>query len=271
MISAKTGATELARVLRASAVEQPDLEEKVRSGGRLDTLNALTTAVPRLVQPPDISVNGTATFTVSFSNPGAAGEAWLVVEHNQAVSLDTPLSGWSITNLTEDEEAYLPSIGEFEVSSGGLSIAHGPVSIHSDTELQLTARGLMITETLGSIRLEFTSEGADYLNAPYDSGAYDSTGFLALPFTIDVDEIYTLGDTGDTNSDTGDTEETGGAPPGGGCSCATGETDRGTAYGLIMLLLALFTRRARASPVRGAAIPKCGAGLSQLEESKLIL
>lgn len=51
---------ELGRVLRASSDKQAEREGLVQSGGVLDAGAALNTAVPRLVEPSDLRVDGTA-------------------------------------------------------------------------------------------------------------------------------------------------------------------------------------------------------------------
>lgn len=230
--------TEAARVLRASAQDQADLVGKVRSGGRLDAYAALTTAVPRLDAPPDVALEGTGTLTVTLANAGHAGEAWLVLDHTDALSVvavrdrvsDTD---WTLTRAGDPVD--LPDAGAVDT----VSVAHGPLDTHGSATLEITLRGRVTGETELHTRALLTSAGADYLNAPYAAGTQDTTGFLAWTSAVDVraatDETG-LDDTGDT----GGADDTG--QVGSGCSGCGG----GPAAGwLAAPLLLLLTRRRR--------------------------
>ncbi len=248
--------TELARVLRASAEDLPAWEDKVRSDGRLDLGAALATAVPRLDEVADVAIDGEGTLSIGLDNAGDPGEAWLVLEHPDAFDVARvrdAASGetWELTRFEPGDAPELPDAGGSEVPDGArLAVAHGPVGEHASAALQLTLRGREVGSWDASARIAMVSDGADYLNAPYDTGGLDSTGFLALGFQVRVTEISA--DTG--LSDTApppDTEEpvdsdpptdTGVFDP-GGCGCGGG----GPA-GLWLLLMGLgFVRRRRYS------------------------
>jgi hypothetical protein len=111
---------------------------------------------------------------------------------------------------------------------------------HAGAGLELTLRGRALGTWDATARVAVVSDGADYLNAPYDTGSQDSSGFLALSFQVRVTD--TTVDTGwpDTGSpgdsdqpDDSDTapEDTGRLDP-GGCGCGGGAG----AGGLLVLL-----------------------------------
>jgi len=100
--------TELARVLRASALDVPELAGKVRSGGRLDVLAALDTAVPRLEAPPDVFVDGTGELALQLMNPAATGDGMLVLFHGPELVIDWADEDWSVQPFSAGETLSLP-------------------------------------------------------------------------------------------------------------------------------------------------------------------
>ena len=251
--------TEVARVLRASAEDVPAWEDKVRSGGRLDLAAALATAVPRMDAVADVAIDGEGVLSIDIDNPGDPGEVWLVLEHPEAFDvarvedLNTD-QRWTLERFDGGSTVELPDAGALELPDGvRVAVAHGPVGQHASASLQLTLRGREVGSWDASARVAMVSDGADYLNAPYDVGDPDSTGFLALGFQVRVTDASA--DTGweDTGlatdsdepgdstpaEDTGPVGDTGADEP-GGCGCGGGAAGGGL---LGLLGLGLVVRR----------------------------
>ncbi len=240
--------TELARVLRASAEDLPAWEGKVRSDGRLDLAAALETAVPRLDPVADVAIDGEGELLMDLDNVGDPGEGWLVVEHPAAFDIARVQDraddrAWVLETREAGERIELPDAGAFTVPEGTrISVAHGPVGSHASAALRLVLRGREVGSWDASARVAMVSEGADYLSAPYDQGAQDSTGYLAHGFQVRVTSVS--GDTG--LLDTGDSGEAGDGPSDtveekpGGCGCGGGAP-----AGMWLALLGLGVARRR--------------------------
>ncbi len=250
--------TELARVLRASAEDLPAWEGKVRSDGRLDLAAAMTTAVPRLDAVADVAIDGEGSATIDIDNAADPGEAWLVLEHPEAVAvaeaLDTTTDqAWIVTRHGPGETVELPDAGPVEVPDGTrFTVVHGPIGEHASASLELTLRGRELGTWQVSARVAMVSEGADYLNAPYDTGSADSTGFLATGFEVRVTDVTM--DTGQSDTglpdDSATPPEDTGQPDPGGCGCGGGV---GAGGSLALLALGLVSRR-RQSGSPGSAL-----------------
>lgn len=223
-------AVEVARILRASALDVADLAGKVRSGGRLDVLAALDTAVPRLDAPDDLFVDGTAELGLQLSSPGAAGDATLVLFHGDGLVFDDA-QGWQRSPFSAGDSLDLPDAGTIQADAPG-TLVTGSLDAHETRSLVLSLRGQALGNTDVSARLVVASAGADYLNAPYNAGSEDPSGFLAWDFAVDV--------TG-TAAAPIDTADTGlGETPGGcGCSASPGSP---AAWPLLLALLGLRRR-----------------------------
>lgn len=204
--------TELARVLRASALDVPELAGKVRSGGRLDVLAALDTAVPRLEAPPDVFVDGTGELALQLMNPAATGDGMLVLFHGPELVIDWADEDWSVQPFSAGETLSLPDAGTVTVDTPGALLA-GPLYGHGTRAMSLGLRGQALGTTEVTARLVVTSPGADYLNAPYASGEADPTGFLAWSFAADV--------TGTADLDTATPVDPGHGEVPSGCGCTS--------------------------------------------------
>ena len=243
-------AVEVVRVVRASAAAAPEWEGLTRSGGVLDVAAALGTAVPRLSVPgAPVVVDSTGSLELEVLNVGAAGDGWVWIEHGPGVSVtDVDLEGWSVATYGPGDPVYLPDAGEVEVVGSG-ALAGGPLPEHGVATVRLGLRGEQVGADPATVRVVATSGGAAYLNAPYDDGEADGTGFLALPVTLEVTAAASDADTGDTAADT-DTAalDTGGAAAQPGCGCASGPAAPGMA-----LVWALAGWRRRRGAVRSCA------------------
>ena len=175
-------AAEVARVVRASARPHTDLEGKVRSGGNLDVAAAISTAVPRLEEPPEtVRVDGTGSLALSLTNAGATGEATVVLTHppelGATVAAEAP-TGWSAAAFGPGDVLTLADAGTHTATGSG-TVLTGPLAAHATAAVPVDLRAAADGEGTLTVRLIATSAGADYLNAPYLDGTADETGFLA--------------------------------------------------------------------------------------------
>jgi len=200
-------AVETARVLRASAADNADLTGLVRSGGVLSAERAMSTAVPRLEAPGDQIFAGETTLGLDLTNAAAAGEGALLLFHSAELELRSQDAGWSAVAFGPGDVLALPDAGEHTATSSG-TLVTGELEARTTTTLALTMRAYALVDEEVSVRLVAASEGADYLNAPYDEGSEDETGFLGWQFSVVSTEIWSPSDTGDTAGDT-DSEDTG--------------------------------------------------------------
>jgi hypothetical protein len=244
-------AVDVARVLKASARDLEALRAYT-AHGRLSVQDALNTAVPHLdsLVSGDYESQGSWSFTVE--NKGAEGEATILILHPETVRL-TPPSGWEIAPFSTSEAIELPDAGLWVSTETG-SVLTGTLPAHTRRTLSLDLRSGSAGEQPFSLRLALSSEGADYLNAPYDSGSRDASGYLALESTWtcsvadtgqETGETGDTGETADTNTDTGDT----GVDVEEGCGGCSGGGGMGL-WGLAGLLL--LRRRRAQLPVSGA-------------------
>lgn len=244
---------ELARVLRASAAGHADWEGRVRSGGVLDAKAALHTAVPRFTEPPDLRVDGTATLDLQLANQGALGEAVLVLGHDHTVEVVGAPTGWTVEPFIDGDRLELVDAGSVTVDGPG-TLVRGALDQHQARTLSLELAGRALGSSTASARLVLASAGADYLNAPYDEGESDLTGFLAYRFDVQVTELAP-DDTGGSDSGGSDSgssdggalaqddevdEDDGGAK--GGCSTTP---DTASLWGVALVSLAYRRRRSR--------------------------
>ncbi|MCB9761428.1 MAG: S8 family serine peptidase [Alphaproteobacteria bacterium] len=246
-------AVETARIMRASALDTAGLADRVRSGGRLDPQAALNTALPRLTEPAPLSFDGEGTLGLQVGNPGAEGQGLLLIFHDPALEL-TPLEGWTGTTLGPGARFTLPDAGTITLADTA-TILDGTLARHSAETLVVRVRGLAEGSFPMQVRLVASSAGADYLNAPYDQGEADPTGFLA--WTVDVRVTEAWGEPVDTSppsdsdvdtdappDDTDASTDDSGPPvnpPGGGrCGCGGGS---GGGFALALAAAALLRRR----------------------------
>ncbi|MCB9778935.1 MAG: S8 family serine peptidase [Alphaproteobacteria bacterium] len=237
---------ELARVLRASAIRDSEWTGKVRSGGVLSAIGALQTAVPRLDPPDDsVVVDEDATLRVSMENPGAVGDAAVLFAHGDGVAVDAATTSWhgawTVEPYAPGDTVSLPDVGDVVMTGSG-SVLRGELDAHASVDLYIDLSGVARGVHAGSLRLVVSSEGADYLNAPYDEGDDDETGYLAFPVELDVVAVAPLdsgtdggadsgGTDGGTDGDTDDGADSGGADGGTDGSTGDGGTDGGTTDG----------------------------------------
>lgn len=186
---------ELARVLRASARPSAAWTEKVRSGGVLDTAAALQTAVPRFADPGVQVCVGLTPVSLVVENVGAAGVACVVIDHDQGldfVAVDEGFSGscWARQHSADGQGLVsLFDAGELSASQGQLTVFCGDLQAHQTVALRLWVRGLALGWQDLHVRLVMASQGAPYLNSPYQAGENDQTGFLAWPQQWRVDTV----------------------------------------------------------------------------------
>lgn len=237
-------AVDVARVLKASALDLPAFDG-ITAHGRLSVQGALDTAVPGLdpLSPGDYATSGSWSFNVE--NRGAEGEATVLLFHPESVRISPP-SGWQLQPFAPGEAITLPDAGDWTATASG-SVLTGTLPAHSRRTLSVDLRSSQAGEQPFSLRLALASAGADYLNAPYQDGGSDPSGYLALESTWTFSEADTgLGDsvetgapgeTGapDTGADTGQGPESGC----GGCGGGTG----GVGWGLLAALSLLGRRR----------------------------
>lgn len=252
--------TEVARVLRASAHETPELQGRVQADGRLDLAAAVRTAVPRSGQPADLVVDERAELAFDITNVGAEGRAQILVLHPEWLT-GMSAEGWALTRLDPGDVVDLHDTGEHELTGHG-TLLEATLPAHSEQTVYLELRGSELATGSASVRLVLASEGADYLNSPYAAGELDETGFLAWTFGVEVTAVEWAEDTApptdsDVPVDTGP-EGTGGAsgggsgggsgavdptPDDGGCGCS-GST-QAASLGWLGLLAVLLGRRRR--------------------------
>jgi MYXO-CTERM domain-containing protein len=201
-------AVELGRVLRASTHRLAELETRVRSGGRLDVAAAVATAVPRLAPPGELVVDREATLALELENAGAAGAATLVLYHGPEVelSVDSAGTGWTARPFAAADELELPDAGR--VAAGGTgTLLQGPLGEHELRTLPVQTVGRSVGTAAASVRLTLASSGAIYLNAPYDTGTADPTGFLAHRFAFRVTAVPVVPPDGGPDADDGGTAD----------------------------------------------------------------
>ena len=242
---------DVARALKASVHPVPAFADLVSSGGRLDVAAAVAAAVPSIAWPPNLVVNGTATFTLDpVSNYGAHGEATIVILHDQGVevSLGATAGGWTGTRFDRDETVELPDDGTLLAPSEGFVI-RGELGEHATTSVPLVVRGTAIGVSNATLRMVLVSDEGTVLGAPYanDGSVTDATGHEAHPFSIEVTAVASddlPADVIDGGGDAGDDDH--GDESRGGCSTVASPVRGGVTSGLASLLLlsvALLSRR----------------------------
>ena len=257
-------AVEAARVLRVSAAEHPELVGRVRSDGGLDLGAALSVAVPRLEAFADtILLDGETTLGVDITNVGDPGQGVVLLTHPAALSLTVPdASGWSAVAFSPGDVLALPDANE-HVAVGHGTVLRGPLASHATASVPVVWRASGDGEGDLTVRLAATSSGADYLNAPYDTGTADETGFLAFSSKVSFtaaraeQQDTALGDPSDSgdHSDSSDPDAAGDADPAdvdrgagkGGCAVVSGAS---AAVGLAVIALAGRRRQAVVEMVR---------------------
>lgn len=189
-------ATDVGRMLRASADEVGGLEEVTQSG-RLDVAGALRTAVPRMSEPSDLTVDVSDAFTLVLRNVGYEGTAHVLWLHDNAVRVEGASDGFTAENFAAGDRVELPDKGEWLATVGG-TLVTGAVDEHQTLTLELDVLGREVGTHDTTVRVAMSSVGADYLNAPYDEGSSDKSGFLAYSVEVEVLEA----DTGPAQTDT---------------------------------------------------------------------
>jgi len=285
-------AVEVARVMRASAEDNAALEGVVRSGGVLSAERALLTAVPRLDEPGAQIIGGETTMGLAITSAAAEGEGFVVLTHDPELELLSSDPDWTAEPFSPGDALALPDAGALVASVSG-TVLTGPLPARATFSLALTVRAHALLDGEVTARLVAVSEGADYLNAPYDAGDADETGFLAWTFPVITTDTWTpsdtgldTGDTSDTALSTGDTADTSadtdasddsggagdgpgsdtdtghshdpvidGAPEEKGCGCASGPALPAGVPTALLLLVGLARRR------RG--VPQGASGLTR--------
>lgn len=254
--------TEVGRVLRASAAKNSDWTGMTRSGGVLDVAAALQTAVPRLDAPADVRVDTTATLELSLENPGALGTGYIVLTHPPGFTV-TDAGDWSVTTFVSGDTLNLPDAGTLTATTSGTLLIN-TLNAHESTTLSLQLSGAELGSWPTTARLVAASTGADYLNAPYDEGTLDATGFLAWNFTVEVtavaahdsepppesDPITEDSEPIDTATfDDNDTQSKDDPTEPAGCGCHTLPSSGGLLGGLMMAsVLIRRSRQTRSTP-----------------------
>lgn len=191
-------AVEVARVLRASAAHHPGLEGKVRSDGAVNVQRALSTAVPRLDAVSDVVFEGSTSMGLDVFSVAAEGEAVVVLEHPDGVmaelDADTLALGWESTRLSPGDAVVLPDAGEHTATTT-TTVLSGPLPARTTLSVGVVWTALEDTAGDYTARLVAVSEGADYLNAPYDAGVPDGTGFLAYSGSLSATYLPPVDDT----------------------------------------------------------------------------
>lgn len=202
-------ALEVARTLRASSAPHSDWASRARSGGVLDLDAALQTAVPRLDPPAGVTIDKTGTVEVDLENVGAAGDGIIVLFHDRFVATAAS-GGWQVTPFEAGDTISLPDADDHVAEQAG-TLLDGSLASHSTRTVTVQVAGRSLGTEAVQLRLVATSGGADYLNAPYDGGGTDETGFLACSFDATVtevsDDIDEPGDTGGHNTGPADTDD----------------------------------------------------------------
>ncbi len=253
--------TEVARVLRASVIKHEEWAERVRAGGSLSLSQALDTAVPRLSEPLDVEVDGRPELALTLSDVGAEGEGYLLLGHGEGIVIEDA-EDWVITPYSAGDVLELPDAGSVTMTGTG-TLLTGALAAHSQQALSLTLAGKVKGAWPVTVRLVVSSAGADYLNAPYDEGSSDETGFLAYGLSATVtaiaedketpEDTAAPADTASPAEDTASSEEDTGAPADtaaseeppevSGCGCASDSRSRGSWLGGLWVLALVGLRR----------------------------
>ena len=188
--------TEAARVLRVSAAKSAAWAGKTRSGGILDAEAALKTAIPRFSLPGAEAIEGDAEIMMMVENVGAEGEVCLVLSHPESIAIDFVRDFvtdfcWTMSYAAPGESITLIDAGTVQANAQAVTVACGPVAAHSVAALKLSTRGLEMGNWTVSARIVMSSAGADYLNAPWNAGLADATGYLAWDFEWQVRALST--------------------------------------------------------------------------------
>ncbi len=190
---------EVARILRASATPSAALASRVRAGGRLSAEGAVQTALVTLDAPARLTVEGRADLVLDLDSRAAAGEADVLLVHGDGVAVSAAPAGWTATAYAAGEAVPLPDAGR-HVLSRAATVLSGPLAADTTGSVGVELVGRVEGVHGATLRLVATSAGADWLNAPYDTGATDETGFLALDLDLEV----TAAEGSDGGSDGGD-------------------------------------------------------------------
>lgn len=182
-------AVETARVIRASAVEDGQLDGLVRADGRLSAVRALQTAVPRLEGPADVAMEDRGVLALPLRNVGADGEATVVLTHPAELEVVVDEEGWAAAPFAPGDTLDLPD-AVTHVATGHGTVLTGPLPSGHATDLFVDLFAAAAFSGTATVRLALVSEGADYLNAPYTTGDSDETGFLAHDFAVSATRAY---------------------------------------------------------------------------------
>ncbi len=202
-------APELARMLRASAVDTPELEARVRSGGALSAAGALATPMPRLQPPDDVVVDGTLAWTPPLRNAAAAADATLLLFHDGHVAIEAD-GDWLVTPFEAGDDLALPD-GAAHVATRAGAVIEGPLPAATAEPLTLQLEALQVAGGEATLRAVAHSAAADDLLAPHDGEALDETGYPARAFGLEVVALPSAGDDDD-------------AGPPDGCQCRVADT-----------------------------------------------
>lgn len=233
-------APELARMLRASAIDLEELQDLVRSGGALSAAAALATPMPRFDPPADVVVEGTATWVPPIENAAAEADGTLLLFHEGHVEI-TAGDEWEVLPFTAGEEVELPD-GTLHTTTRPGAVLVGPLPAATAPPLTLELLALEVASGVATARLVARSPAADDLLAPHDVGEADETGEWAWTFILDVTALPAEAD-GDDDA---------GNPGGAGCACLHGSGSRPYWAGLLALAMLAVTLATR-SRYQGAA------------------
>ncbi len=181
-------ARDVARVIRASAIPDSSLLGLVRSGGGLSAVRALQVAMPRLGKPVDRVVDRYGQLVFDLDNLGADGTATLVLTHPSDLEIvGAEDEAWTVRAALPGELVELPDAGS-HLAAMAISVVSGPLPADASTRVVLDVRAHATGSRQITARLVATSPGAEaWLNAPYDQGSSDETGFLAWRSWVDVE------------------------------------------------------------------------------------
>lgn len=233
-------APEVGQVLLASTWPLAELEGLVLSGGRLDPVEALAAAVPRLGLPAALALSGAGTLTLTAENPGAAGDLWVLVEWDRPLRplrLEAP-EGWQLTEYTAGTALSLPDLGPTQATLPGV-ILRGALGEGEQAALTLHLRSLGDGEGALQVRALGLGGTRAVVRWPY-SGPSQLTEAAPTWSTVPLSATA-----GDTAVDSGVAEDKGGRCA--GC----GSAPQSPAWTLALGALLALRRRAT-----GAARPR---------------
>jgi hypothetical protein len=122
-------------------------------------------------------------------NVGADGEATVVLTHPAELEVVVDEEGWAAAPFAPGDTVDLPDAGA-HVATGHGTVLTGTLPAGHGTDVFVDLFATAAFSGTATARLALASEGADYLNAPYNVGDSDETGFLAHDFAVSATRAY---------------------------------------------------------------------------------